>query len=65
MYEKYKDKIIYKYDLSRFMEEGYSKNVFRLQANNDNMQKLLNAVLLSQYRKRIARKLSIPDFKPV
>lgn len=65
VYEKYKDKIIYKYDLSRFMEEGYSKNVFRLQANNDNMQKLLNAVLLSQYRKRIARKLSIPDFKPV
>lgn len=65
VYEKYKDKIIYKYDLSRFMEEGYSKNVFRLQANNDNMQKLLNAVLLSQYRKRIARKLNIPDFKPV
>lgn len=65
VYEKYKDKIIYKYDLSQFMEEGYSKNVFRLQANNDNMQKLLNAVLLSQYRKRIARKLSIPDFKPI
>lgn len=65
VYEKYKDKIIYKYDLSQFMEEGYSKNVFRLQANNDNMQKLLNAVLLSQYRKRIAKKLSIPNFKPV
>lgn len=65
IYEKYKDKIIYKYDLSRFMEEGYSKNVFRLQANTDNMQKLLNAILLSQYRKRIARRLGIPDFKPV
>lgn len=65
VYEKYKDKIIYKYDLSRFMNEGYSKKVFRLQANNDNMQKLLNAVLLSQYRKRIAHKLHIPDFKPV
>lgn len=64
VYEKYKDKIIYKYDLSKFMEEGYSKNVFRLQANNDNMQKLLNAVLLSQYRKRIAQKLEIPNFKP-
>ncbi len=65
VYEKYKDKIIYKYDLSQFMEEGYSKNVFRLQANNDNMQKLLNAVLLSQYRKRIAQKLHIPNFKPI
>ena len=62
---EYKDKIIYKYDLSKFMEEGYSKNVFRLQANNDNMQKLLNAVLLSQYRKRIAQKLEIPNFKPI
>lgn len=65
VYEKYKDKIIYKYDLSKFMEEGYSKNVFRLQANNDNMQKLLNAVLLSQYRKRIAQKLEILNFKPI
>ena len=65
VYEKYKDKIIYKYDLSQFMDEGYSKNVFRLQANNDNMQKLLNAVLLSQYRKRIAEKLNIPSFKPI
>lgn len=65
VYEKYKDKIIYKYDLSQFMEEGYSKNVFRLQANNDNMQKLLNAILLSQYRKRIAQSLNIPNFKPI
>lgn len=65
VYEKYKDKIIYKYDLSQYMEEGYSKNVFRLQANNDNMQKLLNAVLLSQYRKRIAKNLNIPNFKPI
>lgn len=65
VYEKYKDKIIYKYDLSQFIEEGYSKNVFRLQANNDNMQKLLNAILLSQYRKRIAQSLNIPNFKPI
>ena len=65
VYEKYKDKIIYKYDLSQFMDEGYSKNVFRLQANNDNITKLLNAVLLSQYRKRIAEKLNIPNFKPI
>lgn len=65
VYEKYKDKIIYKYDLNQFMEEGYSKNVFRLQANNDNIEKLLNAVLLSQYRKRIAQNLDIPNFKPI
>lgn len=65
VYEKYKNKIIYKYDLNRFMDDGYSKKVFRLEANNDNNQKLLNAILLSQYRKRIAHKLNISDFKPV
>lgn len=47
------------------MDDGYSKKVFRLEANNDNNQKLLNAILLSQYRKRIAHKLNISDFKPV
>lgn len=65
VYKKYKDKIIYKYDLDHFMKDGYSKTVFRLQANNDNRQKLLNAVLLSQYRKRIAKKMRINNFKPV
>lgn len=65
IYEKYKNKIIYKYDLDHLMEDGYSKKVFRLEANNDNRQKLLNAVLLSEYRKRLARELNISDFKPV
>ena len=65
VYEKYKDKIIYKYDLNRFMEDGYSKNVYRLEANNNDETKMLNAVLLSQYRKRIAKKFGIDNFKPV
>ena len=65
IYEKYKSKIIYKYDLDELMESGYSKAVYRLEANNDNMQKLLNAVLLSEYRKRLAKILDIPSFKPV
>nr|WP_321316019.1 DEAD/DEAH box helicase family protein [uncultured Ligilactobacillus sp.] len=65
IYNKYKDKIIAKYDLSNFIRDGYSKNVFRLQANNSDENKMLNAVLLSQYRKRIAKNLGIPDFKPV
>ena len=65
VYEKYKDKIIYKYDLNRFMEDGYSKNVYRLEANNNDKTKMLNAVLLSQYRKRIAKKFGIDNFKPV
>lgn len=65
VYEKYKNKIIFKYDLDQFMEDGYSKKVFRLQANTKNTTKLLDAVLLNEYRKRIAIKLGIADFKPV
>ena len=65
IYQKYRQKIVYRYDLSRFIHQGYSKRVYRLQANNDDENKMLNAVLLSQYRKRIANELKIPDFKPV
>lgn len=65
IYKKYKNKIIAQYDLGDFISDGYSKEVFRLQANNSDGEKMLNAVLLSQYRKRIARNMGIPDFKPV
>lgn len=65
IYNKYKNKIIARYDLQRFINDGYSKKVFRLQANNDDETKMLNAVLLSQYRKHLASDLGIPNFKPV
>lgn len=65
IYQKYQNKIIAQYDLGKFINDGYSKQVFRLQANNSDESKILNAVLLSQYRKRIAQNLKIPDFKPV
>lgn len=65
IYNKYRDKIVYRYDLSQFIHEGYSKRVYRLQADNNDNDKMLNVVLLSQYRKRLAQELKIPDFKPV
>ena len=65
VYEKYRDKIAYKYELNQFMNDGYSKKVYRLEANNDDKTKMLNAVLLSQYRKRLAKEAGIEDFKPV
>lgn len=65
IYHKYQNKIITQYDLSKFINDGYSKQVYRLQANNSDEDKMLNAVLLSQYRKRIAQNMGIPDFKPV
>lgn len=65
VYEKYKNKIIYKYELNRFMSDGYSKRVRRLESNQNDQEKMMNAVLLSQFRKRIAKENGIEDFKPV
>lgn len=65
VYEKYKNKIIYKYELNRFMSDGYSKRVRRLESNQNDTEKMMNAVLLSQFRKRIAKENGIADFKPV
>lgn len=63
--KKYKHKILQKYDLKQFMEDGYSKKVYLLQINQDDKTKMIDAVLLSQYRKLIAIKNGIRAFKPV
>ena len=65
IYEKYRDKVIFQYDLKEFQNAGYSKKIARLQANADDSEKMLNAVLLSQYRKRMALQAGVRDFKPV
>lgn len=64
LFNKYRDKIVFQYDLRKFMEDGYSKNVVLLKANQDDEIKVISAVLLSQYRKYIARDHSI-DIKPI
>ncbi|MGK4018284.1 DEAD/DEAH box helicase family protein [Weissella paramesenteroides] len=65
IYEKYRDKVIFQYDLKEFQNAGYSKKIARLQANADDSEKMLNAVLLSQYRRRMAIQAGVRDFKPV
>ncbi|MGM0283767.1 MULTISPECIES: DEAD/DEAH box helicase family protein [Enterococcus] len=53
--EKYLDKIIFSYDLKQFMQDKYSKNVVRLQATETDDIKMMDALLMSQYRKLIAK----------
>lgn len=65
IYQKYKDKIIYQYDLKQFMNDGYSKRVMLLEANQNDNDKMFDAVLLSQYRKLIAIDNNITGFKPI
>ncbi|WP_028841996.1 DEAD/DEAH box helicase family protein [Thermodesulfovibrio yellowstonii] len=64
IYEKYRDKIIFEYDLKQFRIDGYSKEVKVLQADLENWGRMLQAVILSQYRRKIAEKYGI-RLKPV
>lgn len=62
--EKYADKIIYQYSLKEFREDGFSKNVHLLQSDMSVMERVLQAVILSQYRRKIAEKNKI-SLKPI
>lgn len=62
--DKYQDKIIYDYTLKQFREDGYSKEVRTLQADMPRMQRALQAIVVSQYRKKVAERHGI-GLKPV
>jgi len=64
IYEKYRDKIIFEYDLKQFRIDGYSKEVKVLQADLENWERMLQAAILSQYRRKIAERNRI-RLKPV
>jgi len=62
--EKYKDKAIYRYDLKEYRLDGFSKDVRTLQINAPLMERALSAVIISQYRRKVAEKHKIA-LKPV
>ncbi|RLE39443.1 type III deoxyribonuclease [Candidatus Woesearchaeota archaeon] len=64
IYEKYQNKIIFEYTLKEFRQDGYSKEVKVLQADLDNLDRMLQAMILSQYRRKIAEKNKV-HLKPV
>lgn len=61
---KYEDKIIYQYTLKEFREDKFSKDVQIMQSDLDLMDRALQAVILSQYRRKVAEKYKI-QLKPV
>ncbi|WP_412990210.1 DEAD/DEAH box helicase family protein [Pediococcus siamensis] len=66
IYDKYRDKVVYRYPLSRFMYDGYSKQVKRIETSASDEEKMLNVVLLSQFRKYRAQIENVTStFKPV
>ena len=53
---KYSDKIIFDYPLRQFRKDGYSKEVKVFQSDVPLMQRALQAIILSQYRRKVFEK---------
>jgi type III restriction enzyme len=62
--EKYENKLIFDYPLRQFRIDGYSKEVQVLQADLTSIERALQAILLSQYRRKIFEKNGL-RIKPV
>ncbi len=62
--EKYKNSLIFKYDLKEFRLDKYSKDVLFHLVDGDLKIRMLNAILISQYRKKIALKNGV-NLKPL
>ncbi|MCE0761007.1 DEAD/DEAH box helicase family protein [Marinobacter sp. G11] len=52
--KKYHDKIIYDYALKQFREDGYSKDIELRQADLPPKERMMQAMVLSQYRRKVA-----------
>ena len=62
--EKYEDKTIYSYTLKKFRRDGYSKDIELRQSFVEPLERMFQAVLFSQYRRKIAEKHGLA-IKPV
>lgn len=51
---KYNERLIYQYDLKAFRADGYSKDIELRQASLPPADRMLQAVILSQYRRKVA-----------
>jgi len=70
---KYLDKLIFKYDLIDFRNDGFSKEPEIFRVDEDKKYRMLAAILINQYRQDIAQKYAsqfknsenLANFKPV
>ena len=61
---KYRNKILYKYDLRQFRNDRYSKDVYIVRANFEEKDRIVQALILNQYKQEVAAKYKI-NLKPV
>ncbi len=64
IFNKYKDKVLMEYDLRKFREDKFSKDVFLFQSDSGMTERMLQSVIVSQYRRKVAEKNKIA-LKPV
>ncbi len=64
MIEKYQNKVLYRYDFTNFRNDLFSKDVILVHSNLDLSERILQALILNQYKQYIAAKYSI-QLKPV
>lgn len=61
---KYQDKVLSRYDLKAFREDGYCKDVYLLKSQDDQKGRLLKALVVSYYREMVAQHYGI-SLKPL
>ena len=65
MVEKYRNKVINRYDLVDFRKDKFSKEIELVHFDMDTQSRMLQALILSQYKQKVAAKYKIPLDKPV
>ena len=63
--EKYRNKVINRYDLVNFRNDKFSKEIELVHFDMDTQSRMLQALILSQYKQKVAAKYKIPLDKPV
>lgn len=64
MVNKYSNKVIIRYDLLQFRNDRFSKDVVIVQSDFDQRERILQALILNQYKQAVAAKYRI-NLKPV
>lgn len=62
--QRYRNHLLYKYDLKQFRLDRYSKDVLFHLVNSDTNNRLLHGIIISQYRKKVALKNGL-NIKPL
>ena len=62
--DKYRNKVIYRYDLVNFRNDQFSKEAILVHSDLDQDKRILQAIILNQYKQEVAEKNGI-NLKPV